>query len=97
MVSCIFQQRNRKGLSLIKTALQDALEREGNKLKALPCIELVLELHPENTRQKGKDSDEDYAGLKTTLHFCVIVFAFFVFLNNRITNKKVNDHKIDLF
>lgn len=44
----------RKGLSLIKTALQDALEREGNKLEALPCIELVLELHPENTDKKLK-------------------------------------------
>lgn len=45
----------RKGLLFIKTALQDALEREGNKLEALPCIELVLELHPENTDKKGKD------------------------------------------
>lgn len=44
----------RKGLSLIKMALQDALKREGNKLETLPCIELVLKLHPENTDKKGK-------------------------------------------
>lgn len=46
------------GLSLIKTAFQDALKWEGNKLEALPCIELVLELHPKNTGKKGRTCED---------------------------------------
>lgn len=41
--------------SLIKSPLQDALKWEGDKLEALPCVELVLELHPERRRAKQEE------------------------------------------
>lgn len=73
------------GLSLIKTAFQDALKWEGNKLEALPCIELVLELHPKNTGKKGRTC-EDMCQFGDNLLF------LFVFNQKQ---KKI-DHKIDL-
>lgn len=33
-------------MSLIKSAIQDALKSEGEELEALPWIKLVLKLHP---------------------------------------------------
>lgn len=41
-----------RGRSLVESSLQDALEREGDKLEALARVELVLELDPERNRQK---------------------------------------------
>lgn len=38
--------------SLVESSLQDALEREGDKLEALARVELVLELNPERKREK---------------------------------------------
>lgn len=41
-----------RGRSLVESSLQDALEREGDKLEALARVELVLELDPERNREK---------------------------------------------
>lgn len=74
----------KRGLSLIKTTLQDALKWERNKFEALSCIELVLELHPEN-RTKGE---------KTLMRTCVglkpFYFSFSILL---VKNIKSSYHK----